>query len=499
MPADAPTAAPPTLESIEAHLKELSVESSQAEWVYATYITPDTEALAARAFARMLNEAARYSRQLGPAPAVGASAEVARKTKLLKLLLPVCSPNEPKDAEVLARTIGDLQGTFAKGRFRPARATLALDVEGLSKILATSRDPGEMAEVWTGWHAIARPMRPGFTRYVDLANRGARDNGFDDLGAMWRAKYDLSPEEFAREVQRLWEQVEPLYRRLHAYTRRRLSALYGPEVVPPDGPLPGHLLGNMWAQSWEHLFPILAPPDADPGFDLTAILRAKGVDETGLVRMAERFFVSLGLDPLPSSFWERSMFRRPADRDVVCHASAWDLDGQEDLRIKMCIDVTAEEFHVIHHELGHNYYQRAYRHQPFLFQDGAHDGFHEAVGDTISLSITPGYLKTIGLLPEVPDPSKDLGLLMQRALEKVVFLPFGLLIDRWRWKVFDGEIGPDRYNESWWRLRAEYQGIRPPVERTEADFDPGAKYHVPANVPYMRYFLAHILQFQFHR
>jgi peptidyl-dipeptidase A len=475
------------------------VESSQADWVYSTYITPDTEALAARAFARLLNEAARFSQQLGASPPVGATPDEIRKTKLLKLLLPVCSPKEPKDAEVLARTIGDLQGIYAKGRYRPTRATLGLDVEGLSKILATSRDPGEMAEVWTGWHEIARPMKPGFLRYIDLANRGARDNGFPDLGAMWRSKYDMTPDEFGREVQRLWSQVEPLYRKLHRYTRGRLTAMYGGDTVPSGGPIPAHLLGNMWAQSWEHLFPILAPPDADPGFDLTTILRSKGIDETGLVRMAERFFISLGLDPLPATFWERSMFRRPADRDVVCHASAWDIDGQEDLRIKMCIDVTAEEFHVIHHELGHNYYQRAYRRQPFLFQDGAHDGFHEAVGDTISLSITPGYLKEIGLLAEVPDPSKDIGLLLRRALEKVVFLPFGLVIDLWRWKVFSGEIGPDEFTRSWWELREQYQGIRPPGERTEEEFDPGAKYHVPSNVPYMRYFLAHLLQFQFHR
>jgi peptidyl-dipeptidase A len=487
------------MESIEAHLRDLSIESSQADWVYSTYITPDTEALAARAFARLLGEAARYARALGPVPPAGASVANVRKARLLKLLLPVCSPNDPKDAEVLARTIGDLQGIYAKGRFRPTRATLALDVEGLSKILATSRDPGEMVEVWAGWHAIARPMKPGFLRYVELGNRGARDNGFPDLGAMWRSKYDMAPEEFGQEVQRLWEQVEPLYRKLHRYTRGRLGAMYGGDVVPPNGPIPAHLLGNMWAQSWEHLFPILAPKDSDPGFDLTAILRGKGIDETALVRMAERFFVSLGLDPLPASFWERSMFTRPADREVVCHASAWDVDGQEDLRIKMCIDVTAEEFHVIHHELGHNYYQRAYRGQPFLFQDGAHDGFHEAVGDTIALSITPQYLHQIGLLETVPDPTKDLGLLMRRALEKVVFLPFGLLIDLWRWKVFSGEIGPDRYTESWWELREKYQGVRPPGERTEEEFDPGAKYHVPSNVPYMRYFLAHILQFQFHR
>ncbi|MFI5415057.1 MAG: M2 family metallopeptidase, partial [Candidatus Lutacidiplasmatales archaeon] len=274
---------------------------------------------------------------------------------------------------------------------------------------------------------------------------------------------------------------------------------YGDEVVSRTGPVPAHLFGNMWAQTWEHLFPLLAPPNADPGFDLTSILVSRKTEPEAMVKFAEGFFVSLGLDPLPATFWERSMIRRPRDRDVVCHASAWDVDADNDLRIKMCIEITGEEFYVVHHELGHNYYQRAYRHQPFLFRDGAHDGFHEAVGDTISLSVTPEYLRTVGLLTTVPGPEKDLGLLMHKALEKVAFLPFGLMIDRWRWDVFSGTVAPDDYTGSWWRQRLRYQGIVPPGERNEVEFDPGAKFHVPANTPYMRYFLAAILQFQFHR
>ena len=489
----------PALADVEGRLLQLTIESSQADWVYATYITQDTEALAARAFTRLMGEAASLSRSLGPRGPLGAPPDEARKAHLLHLFLPLYAPDDPHDAEELSRTVSDLQSIYSRGTFRPKGSALPLELEGLSKILATRREPELLQEVWTGWHAIARPMRPGFQRYVELANRGARDGGFADLGAMWRSKYDMEPAAFEHEVERLWSQVEPLYRKLHGYVRGRLIAHYGDGVVPASGPLPAHLLGNMWAQSWEHLFPILAPPEADPGFDLTALLKAKGVDAEGLVRIAERFFVSLGLEPLPGTFWQRSMFRRPADRDVVCHASAWDIDGDEDLRIKMCIDLTGEEFHVIHHELGHNYYQRAYRRQPFLFRDGAHDGFHEAVGDTISLSITPGYLQQIGLLAQLPDPSRDVGLLLNRALEKIVFLPFGLLIDRWRWKVFDGSIGPDEYTTSWWAMKDRYQGVRPPTPRTEEEFDPGAKYHVPANVPYMRYFLAHILQFQFHR
>ena len=323
--------------------------------------------------------------------------------------------------------------------------------------------------------------------------------GFSDTGAMWRAKYDMSPESFLQELDRLWEQVRPFYLSLHAYVRQRLRAHYGPEVLPAAGPIPAHLLGNMWAQTWSNVYPLVAPQETDPGFDLTRILQSRKTTPRQMVSYGEGFFSSLGFAPLPQSFWDRSLFEKPRDRDVVCHASAWNLDSREDLRIKMCIDITAEDFNVIHHELGHNYYQRAYNRQPVLFRESANDGFHEAVGDTIALSITPAYLARLGLLNKVPPPSKDLGLLLRQALDKIAFLPFGLLVDQWRWKVFSGAIPPQRYNQAWWELREKYQGIAPPVARGESDFDPGAKYHVPANVPYTRYFLAHILQFQFHR
>jgi peptidyl-dipeptidase A len=341
-------------------------------------------------------------------------------------------------------------------------------------------------------------MRKPFQRYVELANKGASELGFANTGAMWRSKYDLAPDEFAKELDRLWDQVRPLYVSLHAYVRTRLREKYG-DAVPANGPIPADLLGNMWAQSWENIYPLLAPKNADTGIDLTPILKSKKTEPKDMARYGERFFTSLGFAPLPGTFWDRSLFVKPRDRDVVCHASAWDVDYVEDLRIKMCIDITGEDFTTIHHELGHNFYQRAYNKQPLLFRDSANDGFHEAVGDTIALSVTPEYLVKIGLLQKAPDPSKDIGLLLHRALEKVAFLPFGLLIDQWRWKVFSGEIPPEKYNETWWALRAKYQGVAAPVARSEADFDPGAKYHVAANVPYMRYFLADILQFQFHR
>ena len=239
-------------------------------------------------------------------------------------------------------------------------------------------------------------MRQEFARYVELGNKGARELGFADMGAMWRSKYDMPPDAFAKELDRLWEQVRPLYVSLHAYVRSRLREKYG-DVVPANGPIPAHLLGNMWAQEWDNIYPLVAPKDADPGYDLTEILKDRKTDALQMVRYGEGFFTSLGFAPLPKTFWERSLFVKPRDREVVCHASAWDVDYVDDLRLKMCIDITAEDFVTIHHELGHNFYQRAYDQQPFLFRDSANDGFHEAIGDTIALSVTPEYLVKLGL------------------------------------------------------------------------------------------------------
>ena len=487
------------LAEAESKLRDLSIESQRADWVYATFVTSDTEALSAGAYARLISTTVDLAKRSAGFARSDASQDQARKLHLLRLTLPLIAPSDPAESEELTRRVAAMQGTYARGRHTLRGSSEALDVQGLSHVLEESRDPARLEDAWTGWHGIGRAIRPDFDRYVALANRGARELGFPDTGAMWRSKYDMDPEEFAREVDRLWRAVEPLYRSLHAYVRARLVKTYGPDRVDPKGPIPAHLLGNMWAQSWEAVYPLLAPSSSELGFDLTRLLAERKTSPTDMVRYAERFFSSLGFDPLPASFWERSMFVRPRDREVVCHASAWDLDFVDDLRIKMCIEPTGEDFRVIHHELGHNYYQRAYAAQPFLFRDSAHDGFHEAVGDTIALSVTPSYLAKIGLLAQVPDGEGDLGLLLHRALEKIAFLPFGLLVDRWRWEVFSGAVSPTEYNSSWWEMRRRLQGIAPPVPRGSEDFDAGAKYHVTANVPYMRYFLAHILQFQFHR
>ena len=487
------------LHQAESRLLELSREAQRADWVYSTYISPDSESLASRANARLIGSTVELAKESTRFPGDRSSPEETRKLALLRLALPLIAPSDPGESEELTSLVAAMQSAYSKGRHTPLGSTESVDLQALSRILRESRDPTALEDAWTGWYRVGRGIRPGFTRYVELANRGARELGFADTGAMWRSKYDMPPDEFSKEVERLWQQVRPLYRSLHAYVRRRLRATYGEKVVPIEGPIPAHLLGNMWAQAWNGLYPILAPPGAPSGYDLTEALLERKTTPEEMVRYAERFFVSIGLDPLPASFWERSMLSRPRDREVVCHASAWDIDFAEDIRIKMCIEITAEDFQVIHHELGHNYYQRAYARQPFLFRESAHDGFHEAVGDAVALSVTPGYLRRIGLAePDARFPDET-GLLLQRALEKIAFLPFGYAVDRWRWQVFSGEIGPAEYNRAWWETLREYQGIAPPGERGEEEFDPGAKYHVPSNVPYMRYFLAHLLQFQFHR
>jgi peptidyl-dipeptidase A len=489
------------LADAEARLLELNIRAGRAQWVAANFITEDTQAISAEATEAAIAASVEIAKAAAKFDGLALSPEAARKMLILKTGLVLPAPSDPAKTSEVATLAASLEAAYGAGKYCPAGKTGedCHDLEELSNVLAESRDPKALLDAWTGWHSISPPMRADYARLVSLANEGARELGFADLGVLWRSKYDMPADAFAAELDRLWGQVKPLYESLHCYARTRLRQKYGAEVVPASGPLPAHLLGNMWTQSWENVYDLLAPPNADPGVDLTKILQARKTDAVGMVKYGEGFFTSLGFAPLPETFWERSLFTKPRDREVVCHASAWNLDFEDDLRIKMCIEPTGEDFNTIHHELGHNIYQRAYADQDFLFKDSANDGFHEGIGDTIALSITPEYLKELGLIATEPDPSKDVGLLMQRALEKVAFLPFGLLIDQWRWKVFSGEIAPADYNKAWWELKRKYQGVVPPVVRTEADFDPGAKYHVPASVPYTRYFLAQILQFQFHR
>jgi peptidyl-dipeptidase A len=488
------------LDTVNATTLKLGIEQSRAGWVQQTYITDDTEALEARANQAAIEAGARFAKESTKFDRVEVPADQRRQLNLLKVSLVMATPSDPKESDELTRIAARLESAYGKGKWcpDPQKPDSCRNIDDITKILATSRNEKELRTAWEGWHTISPAMRKDYVRFVELSNKGAKELGFADTGAMWRAKYDMSPDEFTKELDRLWEQVRPLYLKLHAYVRMKLHDKYG-EAVAATGPIPAHLLGNIWAQDWSNIYPLASPPHADPGYSLTDILKKRNMPPLDMVRTGERFYTSLGFASLPKTFWERSLFVRPRDRDVVCHASAWDIDFETDVRIKMCIEQTAEDFTTIHHELGHNFYQRAYKDLPTLFRDSANDGFHEAIGDTIALSVTPEYLVRIGLLDKAPDPSRDIGLLMTRALEKIAFLPFGLLIDQWRWKVFAGEIAPADYNKAWWDLRLKYQGVAPPSPRDETFFDPGAKYHVPDNTPYTRYFLADILQFQFHR
>ena len=503
---DAVATQPPTaaeavafVAAAEKRLARLGQHNERQAWVLQNFITQDTELLAAKAAEQftaaqveVASEAARFNGLMD------LDYGTRRKLNMLRSGIIVPAPMDPARTAEQAEIGAKLSGMYGKGSYCREDGT-CLALGELEDIMARSRDAAELLEAWEGWRVIAQPMRPLFARQVELANEGAAELGFDDLGMMWRSGYDMDPAAFPGALDGLWGQVRPLYEALHCHVRAKLGEAYGTDLVPADGPIAAHLLGNMWAQNWADIYDLVAPPGTAAGYDLTRILNERGFDAIGMVKTGEAFFSSLGFEKLPETFWERSLFTKPADRDVVCHASAWTIDEKDDLRMKMCIDVNAEDFSLIHHELGHNFYFRAYKDQSYLYRSGANDGFHEAVGDTLALSITPEYLVRTGLLDKVPDASGDLGLLMRLALDRIAFLPFGLLVDQWRWKVFAGEVGPEGYNDLWWRLREQYQGVSSPSERPADAFDPGAKYHVPANMPYTRYFLAGILQFQFHR
>jgi len=502
---------------VDADLRKLWMERDRTSWVNMNFITDDTDVQASNAeeasmayLSGKIREARRFEGlQLPP--------DVARQLALLKLAGAAPAPDNAAERGELASVLTQMGSLYGKGKFCPDRLKGSkkpcLALGDLDDILAKSRKSDELLEAWDGWHAIAPPIKPLFQRYVTLSNKGAAEIGYANLGAQWRSGYDMPPEQFEAEVDRLWQVVKPLYDDLHCYVRGRLRKQYGADKVPEKAAIPAHLLGNMWAQEWANIYDLVAPFPKEPSFDVSKKLEGKKVKESPeeaqrrslekakeMVRTGERFFTSLGLDPLPKTFWERSLFLKPQDREVVCHASAWDIGSTNDVRIKMCIKQTEEDLITVHHELGHVFYYTQYYKLPILFQQGANDGFHEGIGDTIALSVTPKYLKELGLIDAEPkNDDARINLLMKQALEKVAFLPFGLLIDKWRWDVFSGKTPPEKYNAAWWELRTRYQGVAAPNQRPETAFDPGAKYHIPGNTPYMRYFLARILQFQFHR
>ncbi|XXZ17925.1 M2 family metallopeptidase [Sorangium sp. So ce307] len=523
-------AAPPTvaeaqafLAGVDRDLRALRLQGGRAAWVNQTFLTDDTDALSASAEEASMEYLNRTMKAATRFDGLALPADLARQRTLLKVSTTLPAPSDPAERAELAALSVEMTSLYGKGKYCPegklgqaaggaasvggrgaaaagAAAPKCLALNDLSEVLRTSRRWDELLEAWVGWHAIAPPLRPKFERYVALGNKGAAEIGFPDVGALWRAGYDMSPEAFEAETDRLWGKLKPLYDELHCHVRARLRAIHGKERIGDKAPIPAHVLGNMWAQDWSNIYALMEPYKGQPSLDVTRKIKAKKLDEKQMVSLGERFFTSLGFDPLPATFWERSLLKKPVDREVVCHASAWDVGDRDDLRIKMCVEPTEGDLITIHHELGHIYYYHQYYKLPVLFQSGANDGFHEGIGDTLALSVTPAYLKTLGLVDRVPEDEKGLiNFLFKKALDKIAFLPFGKLIDQWRWDVFTGKTRPADYNQAWWALRLRYQGVAPPVPRSEADFDPGAKFHVPANVPYTRYFLASIYQFQFHR
>ncbi|OJY64439.1 MAG: peptidyl-dipeptidase [Sphingobium sp. 66-54] len=494
------------------------VDVGRAQWVNNTYITEDTDALAAQSAAKFTEMQVRYALEAAKYQAIpGLSPDTKRKLDILRSSIVLPAPTTPGAADELSAIATRLQSSYGKGKGTlDGKVLNGSDIE--AEMGKLGHTPAQYQEMWTSWHdTVGKPMKADYTRLVEIANQGARELGFADTGALWRSGYDMPPDDFAALTEKLWQEVKPLYDALHCYTRTKLNEKYGDAVQPKTGPIRADLLGNMWAQEWGNIYPLVAPAGAgDLGYDIGDLLKAKGYVETApgemdpakrgvwekqMFRIGEGFFSSLGFAPLPETFWERTQFIAPRDREVVCHASAWDIDNKDDLRIKMCTKVNSDDFVTIHHELGHNYYQRAYKDKSFLYLNGANDGFHEAIGDTVALSITPQYLVDIKLLDpaRVPSADKDIGLLLRQAMDKVAFLPFGLLIDRWRWGVFDGSIAPADYNKTWTDMRLQYQGIVPPGgPRPDDAFDPGAKFHIPGNTPYTRYFLARLLQFQFY-
>ena len=493
------------LERVELEDKTLGPVASSAYWLQANFITYDSQKVVADYGKRFQLLALERARQASTFDDVEVSEENRRKLNLIKNSFVMPSPLDDTLAGEIANIMAELDAMYGAGQHCFGEGD-CYDLEAFEGVIDNSRDPDELLKAWEGWRNIGTPMKDKYLRMVEIGNLGAKDLGYEGLTDLWFSQYDMPAEEFLAETDRVWDELKPLYDALHCHVRSELSEHYGEEVVSKEGVLPAHVLGNMWGQSWANVYDLVYTPDnpnASSGIDLTKILEEKNIDEIEMTKIAENFFISLGFQPLPDTFWERSLFVKPQDRSVVCHASAWNLDADaNDLRIKMCIERNAEDFSTIHHELGHIFYYQAYNStQPSVFQSGANDGFHEAVGDLLSLSITPEYYNKIGLISEAEakDATSDpISLLMQQALQGVVSVPWTLMLDKWRAGVFSGETSESELNDSWWELREYYQGIGVPRERGADAFDPGAKYHIPGNTPYTRYYLAQILQYQFH-
>ena len=510
---------------------EMMPLGTSAAWLANTYINDDSARLEAAFTEKQLAQLNEFVEQAKLYDGQPMSEASARAIALLKLGTSMPAPKDPAKLKQLTELATGLNQAYGAGAYCTGEGEnqVCKQIGELSQTLARSRDYDTQLEAWQGWHTVSIPMRDDYQQFVSLVNEGAREMGYKDAGHMWRSGYDMDPDAFKAETDRLWGQVKPLYDNLHCYVRNEMTEQYGEQGTVDGKYLPAHLMGNLWQQDWGNLWDFLQPYPGVGDLDISKSLEdkrarlfadrvaklkdtasARLVEEgiaadfeiaKEMTQLAEGFYTGLGMPALPESFYEKSQLIKPRDRDVVCHASAWQMNPDaSDVRMKMCIQPNEEELTTIYHELGHIYYYLAYKDQPPMFQSGAHDGFHEAIGDTVVLSMTPDYLKSLELVGDaVVSEQATINEQMRMALAKVAFMPFGLMIDRWRWGVFDGSITPDNYNKAWWELKAQYQGVAPASPRGEDFFDPGAKYHVPGNTPYTRYFLSHVLQFQFYK
>ena len=490
------------LANVESENKKDGPVIYSASWISSNFITYDSQKVIADYGTKSTLKSLQRSREAASFDGLDTSKENQRMLNILKSSFVMPPPLDEELASELSEITTSLEAMYGSGEYCFDDEE-CYDLEAFESIIDNSRDPKELLRAWEGWHEIGKPMKPMYMRMVDIGNQGSVDLGYEGLSDLWFSKYDMPAEDFLDDTDRVWSEVKPLYDALHCHVRAKLNEHYGDEVISKTGPLPVHMLGNMWGQSWSNIYDLVYEEKPDSKYiDVTKIINEKSLSEIEMVEYAEDFFISMGFKPLPETFWERSLFVKPRDRSVVCHASAWNLDpANNDLRIKMCIEKNEEDFITIHHELGHIFYYQAYNHIPTVFQAGANDGFHEAFGDLLTLSITPDYLVDIGFISEddAEEAKQDpIGLLMKQALDGVVIVPWALMLDKWRSGVFDGDIDESNLNSSWWSLREEYQGINTSYERSENYFDPGAKYHIPGNTPYTRYYLASIMQYQFH-
>ena len=481
----------------EQEIAQADEANQRARWVNQTYLTEDTTWLSARANESFTALQMRLSREAAAFKGPKLAPTTLRRLSLLTLA--IRSPSPPDAGE--GREWADVQAGLVSdyNRHYVADGERRLGSYGeVRRAMETTDDPAALQQLWVKWHAVGQGLEPAYQRFVELSRVGAKSLGFADVGEIWRAAYDMPPDAMAGDVERLWADIKPLYVQLHCYTRAKLAAAYGTGVQPSDGPIRIELTRNPMGMYWVGAYDRIATDFPAPSYDLDTILESRRPTGRAMAEYADRFWTSMGLPAMPASFWAQSMFDKPRDREVVCPGSVSIVHGPDDVRLKMCAGANAVDFTTVHHEVGHAVYALAYRDQPYLFRASANDAFHEAVADLGALSITPSYLQRIGLIDssQAPGSDQDLGLLMRMALQRVTFMPFSVIVDKWRWKVFSGQIPPERYDGAWWDLVARYQGLSPMETRREGSFDIASLPHVTSNVSYIRYFYAYLLEFQ---